>query len=425
MSSTNSTSTLVVSLIGGSHFVNHAYFMLLPPVFGPLQSELGISTAQSGLALGLVGFVVVALQLPFGYLSDAYSRRAVLAISLTVGAVGAALTATAQSYPWLLAAATVTGVGIAGHHPAHYPMLSAATEPSARGRAYSIHGFTGALGFAAPPAVVGVVSSAAVPGDWRAAIALLAVLGGLYAIGCLWLVVTRLPRSVTHAPGSRSGAPREKRRPLRTLPRRALAGVRSTLSATAIVLLTLLWFLVSMVVWGIQAYTAPLLTDGYGVDASTANLLVSAMLVVGAVAILGGGWLTDRYGPRNTVLGGLAGVTVVAVVLASAVLPIVLALGVTLVFAATIKAARPALSTLGDALSTRDDLGKNFGLLTIGISGGGAVAPPVFGALSEATSIRTVFWAMAAIGVVAFAFTFVVLAIGDASVAHASDATDG
>jgi len=415
VSSTDSTTALVVSLIGGSHFLNHAYFMLLPPIFGPLQSQLGISTAQAGLALGLVGFVVVALQLPLGYLSDTYSRRAVLALSLTVGAVGAALTATAQSYAWLLVASAVTGVGIAGHHPAHYPMLSAATEPSARGRAYSIHGFTGALGFAAPPAVVGVVSSAAIPGDWRVAIGAIAVVGALYAVGALWLVVRRVPRSVTHAPGSRSSGSRGERPPLRTLPRRAVAGVRATFSATAIVLLTVLWFLVSMVVWGIQAYTAPLLIGSYGVAESTANLLVSAMLVVGAVAILGGGWLTDRYGARTTVLGAIAGVIVVAATLASAVLPVALALAVTLVFAATIKAARPALSTLGDTLSARDDLGKNFGLLTIGISGGGAVAPPVFGALSEAASIQTVFWVMAAIGVVAFLFTFVVVAVGERS----------
>ena len=422
MSSTDSTTALVVSLIGGSHFLNHAYFMLLPPIFGTLQSQLGISTAQSGLALGLVGFVVVALQLPFGYLSDAYSRRAVLALSLTTGAVGAALTATAQSYVWLLVASAVTGVGIAGHHPAHYPMLSAATVPSARGRAYSIHGFTGALGFAAPPAVVGVVSSTAIPGDWRAAIGLFAVVGALYAVGTLWLVVRRVPRSVTHAPGRERV--REGRQPLRTLPRRVIAGLRATLSSTGIVLLTLLWLLVSMVVWGTQTYTAPLLIDGYGVAESTANLLVSAMLVVGAVAILAGGWLTDHYGARTTVLGGLVGVVVVAAALASAALPVTLALAVTLVFAATIKTTRPALSTLGDALSTRDDLGKNFGLLTIGISGGGAVAPPVFGALSETASIQAVFWVMAAIGVVAFLFTFVVVAVGEASVARASGAAD-
>lgn len=403
MASTDSPAKLVVSLIGGSHFVNHMYFMLLPPIFGALDAGLGITPAQSGIALGLVGFVVVALQLPFGYLSDAYSRTVVLGISLVAGAIGAALTATVQSYPWLLVASVVTGIGIAGHHPAHYPMLSAATDPSARGRAFSIHGFTGALGFAAPPAIVGVL------GDWRLAIGLIAVAGALYALVALWIVRRRVPADVTTAPGSAD----TERPSLRSLPSRAAAGLRSTLSTPAIVLLTGLWFLFSMATWGIQAYTQPLLVDGYSVQAGTANLIVSAMLVIGALAILLGGWLADRYGSQTVILGGFAALVILSGTLAARLLPVAAALGVTLVLASTIKAGRPALSKLGDSLSSQDDLGKNFGLLTIGISGGGAVAPPVFGTLTQYTDIETVFAAIAGVGVVAFLFTFVVLAAGE------------
>lgn len=401
------TAGLVVSLVGGSHFVHHGYFMLLPPIFGALKTDLGITTSQAGLALGLVGAVVVALQLPYGYVSDTYSRSFVLVGSLAIGAVGAFLTATATSYPWLLVAAVVTGVGIAGHHPAHYPMLSAATDPSARGRAFSVHGFTGALGFAAPPAVVGAAAAAGY--DWRLAIGAFALLGTAYTLGTIWVLTEHVPRSVTHAPGS--GDPVAFS--LRGLPRRLLAGLRSTVASTAIVLLALLWFLVSMSVWGIQAYTAPLLTDGYGVGDGTANLVVSAMLVLGAIAILAGGWLTDRYGARTVVLGGLVVTAGIAGTLASGLLPVALALGTTLALATGVKATRPALSTLGDALSSRDDLGKNFGLLTIGISGGGAVAPPVFGALTEYASAKAVFWAVVAVCVAAFLFTFVVLAVGE------------
>ena len=92
---TDDQSGLVVGLVGGSHLVNHAYFMLLPPVFGPLRADLGLTDAQLGIALGTVGVVVTALQLPFGSLSDSRSRTSVLAISLTFGAIGAILTGTA------------------------------------------------------------------------------------------------------------------------------------------------------------------------------------------------------------------------------------------------------------------------------------------------------------------------------------------
>ncbi|MEF8855269.1 MAG: MFS transporter, partial [Haloarculaceae archaeon] len=100
---------LVVSLVGGSHVVNHMYFMLLPPITGALATDLDVSVAEVGLAIGLVGGVVTALQLPFGHLSDTRGRWPVLAVSLSFGAVGALLTATAQSYAWLLLAQGVLG----------------------------------------------------------------------------------------------------------------------------------------------------------------------------------------------------------------------------------------------------------------------------------------------------------------------------
>ena len=395
---------LVVALIGGSHLLNHAYFTLLPPIFGALDADLSITAGQSGLALGLVGFVVVALQLPYGYLSDRYSRSLVLACSLVVGTVGALLTAAATGYPSLLLASAVTGVGIAGHHPAHYPMLSAATDPEARGRVFSVHGFTGALGFALPFAVVG--GAAAVGVGWRTAVAAIGALGAVYTALALVVLSRRVPRSVTHGPASTGDRPS-----LASLPRRLRAWARGL--SRPILLLTLLWFLLSVANWGVQAYTAPLLTDGYGVDPGLANVLVSAMLVVGAVAILAGGVLADRYGARAVVLGGFVGLLALSALLASGVLPVLAAIAVTLVFATTVKVGRPALSKLGDSLSTRDDLGTNFGILTIGISGGGAVAPPIFGALTDAAGIAAVFWVLAALAVLAFGFTFVVLAAGD------------
>lgn len=402
---------LVVALIAGSHLVNHAYFTLLPPVFGSLNADLGISTAQSGLALGVVGAVVVVLQLPYGYLSDAHSRSLVLALSLVVGTVGAAMTALVTSFESLLLASAVTGVGIAGHHPAHYPMLSAATEPGARGRVFSVHGFAGALGFAVPFAVVGAATTLGL--SWRVGLGAIAAVGALYAVGCLVLVARNVPRHITRAPGSGD----RKRPALASLPRRAVAAARSLSGATAILLLTGLWFLTSMANWGIQAYASTLLSSGYGVATGTANVVVSAMLVVGAVAILAGGWLSDRYGSQAVILGGFAALVGMTATLATGALPAAAAIGLTLLVASTVKAGRPALSKLGDSLSAAEDLGKNFGILTIGISGGGAIGPPIFGALTDYAGIEAVFWAIAGLGVVSFAFTFVVLSAGERSVA--------
>ncbi|MFB6308384.1 MAG: MFS transporter [Haloarculaceae archaeon] len=401
-----SQSALVVALIAGSHFVNHAYFMLLPPLYAPLQTELGLSDPQLGVALGTLGFVITGLQLPFGHLSDSRSRTLVLAISLSFGALGAVLTATAQNYPWLLAAQVVLGVGIAGHHPAHYPMISAATGPGQRGRAYSVHGFTGALGFAAPPAVVGIAATLGI--DWRLAVLAIAAVGAVYGAACLFAVARYVDRSVTHPdPDDRPTVEDE------SLTVRLLAGLRSTLGSPAIVTLTVLWFVTSMAAWGIKQYTGTLLSDGYGVAVPTANLTVSAMLIVGAVVILAGGWLTDRLSSMTVLVGGYATLVVIAALLAWQILPVVAVLGLTLFLSASVDGSRPARAALADRLSTSGNAGKNFGLLTIGISGGAAVAPPVLGVVVERAGIAAAVWAIAGIGVLAIAMTVLVLVVSD------------
>ena len=406
----------VVGLIGGSHFVNHMYFMLLPPVFGPLQSDLNVGLPEVGLAASLVGAIIVALQLPFGYLSDTRGRTPVLGFSLALGAVGAGLIATAQSYAWLLGGALVMGVGLAGHHPAHYPLLSAATDAGNRGRAFSVHGFTGALGFAAPPAVVGATAALGI--DWRYGPGAIAVVGGLYAIFCM-ARFRGVSREVTHGPDT--GTDRD---PLtvRGLPSRITGGLRSLAASTGIVLLTVLWFLTSMANWGIQTYTNELLVAGYEMPEGTANLLVSAMLVVGALAILLGGELSDRYSAQGVILGGFCALIAMTLALAWGELPRLAVFGLVVIFISSVKVGRPALSKLGDALSADEDLGKNFGLLTIGISGGGAVAPYVYGVVISATNVRFAFATIAAVGVLAIAMTFVVVGVSDRSVAGGASA---
>jgi MFS family permease len=398
---------LVVGLVGGSHVMNHMYFMLLPPIVPLLGRDLGLSAGQVGIAIGLLGLMVTGLQLPFGHLSDTKGRTPMLAVSLGFGAVGALLTATAQSYAWLLGAQVITGIGIAGHHPAHYPLLSQATAESARGRAFSIHGFTGAIGFAAPPAIIAGAGLFGV--GWRSAIWSIALLGGMYGLLAVWLLARRVDPTIT-APSdtSQAGVAWNVSRVL-ALPRRAGRGLRKLLSSRGIVLITILWFVTSMAAWGIKSQTLPLLIEGYGLTEGAGNAIVSAMLVLGAVLMLGGGWLVDRTSPTLVLAVGYTAFVALTAALASGLLPVVLAVGFALGLAATIDYSRPARAALADRLSSSDSLGKSFGLVTIGISGGSAVAPPVLGVMADTWSIETSFLAMAGLGLLSLGLLAVVV----------------
>jgi predicted MFS family arabinose efflux permease len=422
-----SDSARVVGLVAGSHLVNHSYLILLPPAFPFLASEFQVTTAQLGLAVGLLGAVVTALQLPLGYVSDTYSRRLVLAVSLVVGAVGCVMAALAPTFEWLLAAQVVMGVGVAGHHPAHYPLLSAATDESRRGRAYSIHGFAGALGLAAPFAVVPVV--VLLGGGWREAFGVVAAFGALYAVGCL-VAIRSVPRDITHPPNAKR-LPRPGSVSLGDaggVAGRAAAGLRREFqgftATPAIPVLTVLWFVNSAAVWGVRTYSPTLLSQGYGLEAATASLVGSVMLAVGAVFILAGGYLTDGVGALATMFVGYGALVALAAALATTALPLVVAIGAVLVLSSTIDVSRPARSMLTDAASSRGDVGKNFALMTIGISAGGAVAPPAFGVLIDRFGVDTAFYAVSATALVLLALTVAVRSVATGRGESTSTAAD-
>ncbi|QLD88270.1 MFS transporter [Natronomonas salina] len=403
---------LVVGLVSGSHVVNHAYLLLFAPAFSLLSGEFDASLAALGLTIGVVNGVVTAGQLPLGYISDSYSHAAVLIGCLVVGSLGCALSALAPTYEWLLVAAGVMGLGVAGHHPAHYPLISAAAPESYRSRAYSAHGFAGAVGLAVPYAAV--PAAVALGYGWRAAFLAIAALGFCYA-GVAALVVRRLPASITRAgaqareddpaPFGSADTPRERLRDLRD---RFVGYLRMLAGAPLILALTALWFVNSAAIWGVRSYAATLLDAGYGVDAGTASLVASAMLVVGAVVLLGGGYLADRIGPLPMLFAGYGSLVVLAGLLSTALLPALAAVGVVLLLAATVDLSRPARSTLTDLASERRDVGKNFALMTIGISAGGAVAPPVFGYVIEQTDVWAAFVGVAATAAVALGLSLLV-----------------
>jgi MFS family permease len=407
-----SYATKVVALVSGSHVVNHAYLLLYAPAFTLMGIEFDASLAALGLTIGVVNGVVTAGQLPLGYVSDNYSHGAVLVGCLAVGSLGCALSAFAPTYEWLLVAAGVMGLGVAGHHPAHYPLISATAPETYRSRAYSAHGFAGAIGLAVPFAAV--PASVALGFGWRGAFLGIAALGFCYA-GVAAVAVRRLPESVTRAgalaqeddPESLGGPAGPVDR-LRSLGERFVDYLQMLAGAPLILLLTALWFVNSAAVWGVRSYAATLLEAGYLVDSGTASLVASAMLVVGALVLLGGGYFADRIGPLPMLFAGYGSLVVLAGLLSTALLPAVLAMGVVLLLAATVDLSRPARSTLTDLASERRDVGKNFALMTIGISAGGAVAPPFFGYVIERFDVWAAFVGVAATAAVALVLSVAV-----------------
>ncbi|QLG62121.1 MFS transporter [Halorarum salinum] len=386
----------VVGIVSGSHVVNHMYLVLFPPILGVLAADFDVSLAQLGVALGLQAFVNTVMQLPYGHLADARDRTLTLGLCLGVGSLGVLVVAAAPTFEWVLVGQALLGLGIAGHHPAHFPLLADATPEATRARAFSVHGFAGNLGFATPPVLITAI--VAVPGlTWRHAFGLIGGVGllyGLVAVGALRRFVSpsvRIPTRETDQEPSSTVSLRSRLR----------AGIDSMLAAPGILGLGVFALVASTVMWGVTTYVVVLLTDGYGLGSGLANLALSASFVVGAGFILVGGDLTDRFSPGPILVGSYVLVATFVFALASLVVPPLVAAVCAVLAGSVGSLGMPARDKLADALSARGDVGKNFAVITVGIMVGNTLAAPVFGALIESNGLRTTFGTVGAVAVLA------------------------
>lgn len=108
---------------------------LYVPISVLLPLDRGLSLAEAGLALSLQGFVVLALELPTGGLSDSWGRRPVLLLAGGVSVVSTSLLATADTFALFAAVFLLQGVFRAldsGPLDSWYVDATLAADPEAR-----------------------------------------------------------------------------------------------------------------------------------------------------------------------------------------------------------------------------------------------------------------------------------------------------
>jgi MFS family permease len=395
--------SVVVGLISGSHVVNHTYLVLFPPVLGVLATEFDVGLAALGGAIGVQAFVNTAFQLPYGYLADTYDRTLTLGMALGIGGLGVLVLAVAPTFEWLLVGQAIVGLGISGHHAAHYPLLSDAAPAGSRGRIFSVHGFAGNVGFAAPPVVVVAITS--LPGtSWRHAFGVMGLFGLAYAACAVYVLRRHVPA------GIRRPVPAETPDGARTaLAGRVRSELRSLRRSPAVLSVGLLMLTASTVVWGVSTYVVQFLQEGYGVAPDVASLALTAMFLTGAVLILPGGVLTDKYGPGRVMVGGFAVSAVFVFGLSSLVLPPGGAIVAAVFGGSFCSFTVPARDKLTDLLSDRGDLGRNFAIATIGYMVSQTVTPPLFGAIIETVSFGAAFAGIGAVGLLTIGMTLAIV----------------
>lgn len=341
----------VLALFIGAHVVNDFYVTVLPAFLPALAEEFDLDYAELGVLS--LAFTVLSgvLQPTIGSYADRLGRhRWVLSLGFFSGAVGFVLMAGAPSFWFIVLVSTLCGLGGATYHPQATSYLVEA-YPEDRGRTLGLHGWGGSVGHFLAPAVVVLAVSVF---DWRwsmVAIAVPVLLAGLVLQGSL--PETRPTEGAT----------------LRGALSPQLLLVAVTFGIMAMVGRSFLTFVVKMLV-----------DDGW--SETRAGVVLTVILLGGAIAQPLGGRAFDRLGGRRVFVAAAAGECVFIALFAvtDGAMALIAMAGVASCMFAMFPVSLALASQIGGVGRTGGATGVVFGITGLMT----AATQPLVGALAEA-----------------------------------------
>ena len=380
----NNRSAKVIGLVSTGHFFSHFYWLVLPPLFPLLHVEFGVSYAALGFLISAMSIASGVVQLPIGFLVDRVGPVAILAGGLALLAASFLLIGLAPSYWMVLGLMVFAGMGNAVFHPADYSILAKTIPYERLGRAFGIHTFSGHLGWAVAPALMGAF---AVSIGWRAGVVIVG------AVGLVVAVLILANRALLHDDADPSDAPRPAARAERGTP----GGIRLLL--TLPILTCFLFFvLLSTSLSGLGTFLVAALVNHHGVTLGAANTALTALYVGSAAGILVGGVIADKTQRHGLVAAiGFSIAAALIVVVGEAALPVagLIALISVAGFASGVVA--PSRDLIVRAAAPAGSVGKVFGFVSVGLDVGATITPPVFGWIIDTGEARWLFWLVAAV----------------------------
>lgn len=386
-----------ISLIGFVHGVSHFFHLLLPPLFPWLMVEFGLSFTGIGATM-TVFFIVSGIgQAMAGFLVDRFGAARVLGAGIACFALAGVVLHFATGYPMLVVVAALAGLGNSVFHPADFTVLNRHVSQPRLGHAFSVHGLSGNLGWAAAPVFMTGIATAA---GWRSA-ALGATLVALLALGMLYWRRQAIADPVGYH-ANKPGQP--------GVPAFAFLGSRA-------VWLCFLFFLLITAAFGtIQNFSSPILQALYGLSIPTAAAALSTYLLGGAAGIVLGGFLAQKGEHDRLIAGALGIAALLALLLAAGILPAwsILPLMAGIGFCTGIAGPsrdllvrRAATARFGQAA-----FGRVYGFVYSGLDLGLASAPLIFGSLMDGRQFGEVLIGIAVLQALAI---FAALRVGKAA----------
>ncbi|WP_189115360.1 MFS transporter [Pilimelia terevasa] len=282
---------------------------LLPPLYTPWSAALGVGEAALGVTTAATYLVTAASAVGWGYLGDAWRRRPLLLVGTVGWTLGALGTAAAPSFGAFVAAQLLTALGLGAVSVVGFSVVSDLVSPRRRGLVLALWGLSQGAGLLAGTLLGGLLGAR----QPRLPFLVLAVVGVVAAAA--YLGTREVPRGGAEpelAPLFRDGA---------GYPYRLRRGDLGVLWARRTNRWLILQGLTAQAALGSFVWLPRLLqsrAQEQGIDTPTAIMVgsvLAALLQLGGVLSVCGGWLGDRVARRRP--GGralVAGVAVLAAV---------------------------------------------------------------------------------------------------------------
>jgi MFS family permease len=355
----------VMGLVGLAHASSHFSHLLLPVMFPVFMQEFGWSFSELGL-MTTVFFVVSGVgQASAGFVVDRWGARPILWASVAMFVLACLVASSATGYSSMLLAAVLAGLGNCAFHPVDFTILNQRVSTPRLGYAFSVHGLTGNLGWAAAPVFLTGISALA---SWR-----LAYMGAalMYA-GILALLLLRKDLLLT--------SPRPKVHPGH--------GEESDL---AFLRLPVVWwcfafFLLStMTLAVVQNFSVPILKALQNVSLEIASMTLTAYMLCGAVGMFVGGFVAAQY-PRWSDRVVASCMTAAAACMALCASGVFGATGTLVVLAATgfaVGVGGPSRDLMIKKATPKGATGRVYGMVYSGLDVGFAISPLIFGVFMD------------------------------------------
>ena len=362
----------VISLVGLAHGISHFFHMILAPLFPWIKEEFQLSYSELGLLMTAF-FVVSGIgQALAGFIVDKVGARNVLFFGVSCLGLSALLLSGAQNYAMLMSGAMLAGAGNSVFHPSDYTLLNKRVSPARLGHAFSVHGISGNLGWAAAP--VFLVSIAGLS-SWRTALFCAALLPTIVLCALFWhrhLLQTEIAHESQSAMHAATPVSREKE------------GLLDFMKLPAVWMCFGFFFVTAMALGAIQSFSSPGLQAMYGMSLTSATTAYTLYMLASALGMLWGGFLAAKAtNPDKTIAMAFSFAGLFSFLLATGLAHSTVAVMLMALIGFGAGIAGPSRDLMIRAAAPKNATGRVYGIVYSGLDSGSALAPLIFGAIMD------------------------------------------